>query len=251
MSTLEFVSTSADGIAESAAPLVTAPVLVAGLGAHPALTVPLVCGREADTDHIWGLLDETARFYDVEIPPAGALRAAVQGFLTETEARHGTVALAARVLIVEVHGRMQFVVSGSVIEPHRPEPVVLAVTPQRDPGPPPHWRRMAARTTSAADTELAERDLRAAGYADEVSAAGGFVGQPRLGALIVETAEGTVGVGAERLTLLRLAGLTDVPEISDRPVAMSGATGVWWVSPRFETHPVSAVGATRLEVQHG
>lgn len=251
MSTLEFVSASADGIAESAAPLVTAPVLVAGLGTHPALTVPLVCGREADADHIWRLLDETARFYGVDIPPVGALGVTLQSFLAETAARHGIVALAARVLVVEVHGRMQFVVSGSVIEPNRPDPVALAGTPERDPGPLPYWRRMAARTTSAADTDLTERDLRAAGYADEVSVAGGVVGQPRLGALIVETAEGTVGVGEERLTLLRSAGLADVPSVSDRPVAISGATRAWWVSPRFETHPVSAVGATRFEVQHG
>ncbi len=249
MSTLEFVSTSAGGIAESDAPLVCAPALVAALGTQPALTVPLVSGREPGTGLIWARLDETARFFGVDIPPVTALHDTVTGFLQEATARHGQVTLAARVMVVEVGGQSRFVVSASVIDPFRSEPVVLGVTPShREAGPLPHWRQMAARTGSQAEADLAERELRAAGYVDEVVTDGELVHRPRLGALVFDTAGGAVGTGADRLELLRAAGLHDGVRYSDAPVAVSGAARAHWVSPRFETHPVSAVGARRFEV---
>jgi hypothetical protein len=251
MSTLEFVSTSADGIAESSAPLVTAPALVAALGTHPALTLPLVCGRETDIEFVWRRLDETGRFYGTTIPPITALRDTLGAFLDEAAARHGRVALAGRVLVVEAGGQTQFVVSASVIDPVRTEPVMLAATPGPETGPAPHWRQMAARTTSQADTDLAERELNAGGYADEVTVVADLVGCPRLGALIFDTADGVIGSGgdgATRLALLRAVGLLDAVTCSEQPVAISSVTRLRWVSPRFETHPVSAIGAHRFEL---
>ena len=248
MSTLEFVSTSAGGIADGDAPLVTAPALVAALGTLPALTVPLIGGREPDTALIWARLDQTARFFGHDIPPVTALRDTLRRFLDEAVVRHGQVSLAARVVVTEIDGRARFVVSASVINATRDDPVVLAITSDTDLGPLPHWRQMAARTAGQAESELAERALRAGGYADEVCTDGGLVHRPRLGALIFDTAGGAVGTGADRLDLLRAAGLLDGVRYSDQPVPMAGITHAWWVSPRFETHPVSAIGARRFEV---
>lgn len=248
MSTLEFVSTSAAGISESAAPLVTGPTLVAGLGTHPALSLPLVSGRAPDTALIWRRLDETARFYGTTIPTLAALADTLGNFLDEAAARHGAVALAARVLVVEIDGHMQFVVSGAVIEPVRSAPVVLDVTSVRDDSTVPHWRQMAARTTSHADNDLAERDLNDRGFADVLTVDGDLVGRPRLGTVIFDTADGAVGVdpdGSDRLVLLRAAGLLGAVTHSRRPVALSATTGARWVSPRFETHTVGAIGAHR------
>lgn len=248
MTTLEFVSTSAGGIAESDAPLVSAPALVAALGTHPALTVPLVSGHTPDTALIWTRLDETARFFGTDIPPATALRDTVQDFLDETTLRYGQVALAARVMVVEIDGRARFVMTASVIDPVRSEPVVLNITSGPADESVPHWRRMAARTTSRAESDRAERELRAGGYADETFTDGELVHRPRLGALIFGTADGAVGTGADRLDLLRAAGRLDGVRYSDEPVPTSGTTHAWWVSPRFETHPVGAIGARRFEV---
>jgi hypothetical protein len=247
MGTLEFVSTSAGGVVDSSAALVTAPTLISGLGSHPTLTLPLVCGREPDIELSWHRLDETGRFYGIAIPRADALRDTLHGFLEEAAARHGQVTLAARVLVVEVAGRLQFVVSASVIDPVRPEPVTLAVRSGPDGAVGPQWRQMAARTSSHADDDLTERELRAGGHADVVPVDGDRVGCPRLGALIIETPHGTIGTGSARLALLHAAGLLDEVTCGETSVAMSGATWARWVSPRFETHPVTAIGAHRFQ----
>ncbi len=252
MSTLEFVSASADGIVANTAPLVTAPALVAGLGAHPALTVPLVGGRPTGTAEIWRRLDEAARFFGAEMPPVSALHDALHGFLAAAAAaaaaRRGQVMVAAQIQLIEVDGRNEFVVAGTVIEATRPEPVALAA--QRGPlqDRTPHWRRMAARTSSRAEAQLVEQNLNARGYADVVAVDGALIGNPRLGALIVETADGKTGLGTDMLTLLQAAGLLDaaVP-CTDLPLALSGAKRVWWVSPRFETHPVRVIGTHHFE----
>lgn len=249
MSTLEFVSTSAGGIADGDAPLVTAPALVAALGTHPAITVPLVIGRAPATGLIWRLLEETAHFFDTDLPPAAALADALQNLLAEAQRRHGPVTLAAHVMVVELEARAEFVVSAQVIDPVRVEPVALAVAPGPPPAAPPQWRRMAARTSSHAAGDRAARDLAAAGYVDEVYVEDGRVHPPRLGALIVETAEGAVGTGAERLELARAAGLLAALQYSDEPVSISAGARAWWLSPRFETHPIGAIGARRVRVE--
>lgn len=248
MSTLEFVSTSAGGITEGDAPLVTAPALVAALGTHPTLTAPLVSGRAIGAGLIWRRLEEAARFFGVDIPPVTVLQETLQNLVTEARRRHGPITLAARISVVELDGRSEFLVSASVIDPVRPEPVALTVTPDPPTGPVPHWRRMAARTSSHAESDLTERELRAGGHADEVRVDGELVYPPRLGALLVDSADGVLGAGADHLELAREAGLLPAVTYSDAPVAISVATRAWWVSPRFETHPVNAIGDRRFEV---
>jgi hypothetical protein len=245
MSTLEFVSASADGLSDGGAPLVTAPTLVTGLGTHPAITVPLVCGREPDTGSIWRRLAEPAEFYGTEIPDEGALQRALDGYLDAAEARHGPLTLAADVMVVQVRGRTQFVVSATPIQPVRPDPVLLTTRPCV-PGPVPYWRQMAARTSSRAEADLLQRELNTAGFADVAGVDGNRIGVAALGALVFDTADGPVGTGVERLALLQEAGLLDAVAGSDDPVDVSGVTRVRWVSPRFETHPVSAIGPHRF-----
>ncbi len=237
MSTLEFVS----------AEFVSASALVAGLGAHPTLTAPLRCGRTADVAPLWRRLDEAARFFGTAIPPVTALHDAVHGFLAETAARYGEVTVAARIQLLEVGGHAGFVVSGTVIEPVRAEPVAVAVRPGPVEDRTPHWRRMAARTSSAAEADLHERELRGAGYADVVYGDGALIGGPRLGALIVETRAGMTGLGTDRLMLLQPAGLLDTEVSGAESVVLAETKRAWWVSPRFETHPVRVIGTHHFE----
>lgn len=240
MSTLEFVSTSADGIAESHAPLVTASALVAALGTQPTLTLPLAGGRTPDIELIWARLHEVACFFGAAVPPVAALADALRSFLAEVTDRHGRLTVAACVMVAEIGGRDQFVVSGSVIDPVRTEPVVLMVTPAPGTAPTPHWRLMAGHTASHAERDRAAAELRGAGYADSVPMDGALIGRPLLGALLVDS----VGVGADRLELLSAAGLLDGVTYSDTAVSLDGAKQLRWVSPDFEIHPVSAL---RLE----
>ncbi len=242
MSTLDFVSASADGIAGAGVPLVTAPTLMSGLGSHPAVTVPLVPGRPPATALIWQRLATVADFYGTEIPDADALGTALTAFLD----RAGPGAtLAADVLVVPIHGRTQFLVSGAPIAPHRSEPVALAVQPFQ---PVPHWRRVAADTTSRAADDLAARELAAAGYVDSVDVDGDRIGRPARGALIFDGDRSRIGTGTSVLDLLIATGLADDMTRTDDTVDVSLATTAWYVSPRFEIHPVSAVGARRFEV---
>ncbi|WP_304106710.1 hypothetical protein [Mycolicibacterium bacteremicum] len=242
MSTLDFVSASADGIAGAGVPLVTAPTLMSGLGSHPAVTVPLVHGRPPATALIWQRLATVADFYGTEIPDADALGTALTAFLD----RAGPGAtLAADVLVVPIHGRTQFLVSGAPIAPHRSEPVALAVQPFQ---PVPQWRRVAADTTSRAADDLAAGELAAAGYVDSVDVDGDRIGRPARGALIFDGDRSRIGTGTSVLDLLIAAGLADDMTRTDDTVDVSSATTAWYVSPRFEIHPVSAVGARRFEV---
>lgn len=242
MSTLEFVSASADGISEISAPLVTVAALVSALGTHPALTIPMVCGQDFDVDDLWRRLAEPAEFYGHAVPDVAALRQALRTLLTEAETAHGPVTLAANVMAVEVDGQPQFVVSATVIDPIRSDSVALAARPGPVTEVVPTWRRMAARTSSHAEADLLQRDLERDGYVDEVPADTGRIGAPRLGALVYDTAQGKFGLGADRLTLLSAAGLLEECTVSDDPFELASAHRVWWVSPLFEAHPVTSIG---------
>ncbi len=242
MSTLDFVSASADGIADAGMPLVTAPTLISALGSHPALTAPLVAGRPPATAFIWRRLAAVADFYGTEIPAIDALSDALDGLLERADP--GAV-VAADVLVVPIDGRTQFLVSGAMIEPHRGEPVALAVRPYL---PMPRWRRMAVDTTSRAADDLAGRDLAAAGYVDVADADGDRIGRPQRGALFFDTHRGRIGTGADALELLIAAGMIDDLPRSDEPTEVGNAAAAWFVSPRFEIHPVTAIGARRFEV---
>ncbi|MGU3651335.1 hypothetical protein [Mycolicibacterium sp. A43C] len=242
MSTLDFVSASADGIADAGVPLVTAPTLTAGLGSHPALTAPLIVGRPPATPLIWRRLAAVADFYGTDIPAEDVLADTLDDLLRRADA--GAV-IAAEVLVVPIHGRTQFLVSGATITPHRDEPVALDMRPYR---PVPQWRRIAVDTTSRAADDLASRELAAAGYVDVADAEGDRIGRPQCGALIFDTERGRVGAGIDVLDLLIAAGLADELPRTDEPVGIGNAVAAWYVSPRFEIHPVTAIGDRRFEV---
>ncbi|SDD84321.1 hypothetical protein SAMN04488581_2863 [Mycolicibacterium neoaurum] len=242
MSTLDFVSASADGIADAGVPLVTAPTLISGLGSHPALTAPLVVGRPPATALIWRRLAAVADFYGTDMPAEDALNDALDGLLDRVDA--GAV-IAAEVLVVPIHGRTQFLVSGATITPHRDDRVALDVRPHR---PVPQWRRIAVDTTSRAADDLAARELAATGYVDVADVVGDRIGRPQLGALIFDTERGRIGTGVDVLDLSIAAGLVaDMPR-TDEPIDVGNAVAAQFVSPRFEIHPVTAIGARRFEV---
>lgn len=246
MTTPAFVSTSADGPSGSDTPLVSATALIGGLGTQPAVTLPVVTGREPDYDALWHWLAEPAEFFGVAMPAADGLRRAMTDATTELHRRYGTATAAVTVLVVDVAGAPQFVVTGTPIEPVRPRPVSLAT--RAGVAAPPYWQQMAARTTSRADALLTARELAGAGHADAVPADGRRIGAPLLGALLCDTRDGRIGLGADRLARLRAAGLlgADVTTTADDPVDLDAVRRAWWLSPVFETHPVSAIGDRRL-----
>lgn len=245
MTTLEFVSTSADGIAPAGVPLVTAPALTAGLGSHPTLTIPLLRGRPPALGPAWQALAETADFFGTDIPDVEALHTAVTGFADRAFGATAAGMLAADITVLPVGGRTEFVVSGRAVEPTRAEAVRLATEPPS--APLPRWRELAGRTTSRAAEDLTRRDLRAAGYADVVAADGDGVGRARFGTLIFALPAGRIGTGTERLARLQAAGLHADVRGSDATVDATAATAAWWVSPDFETHPVRQIGARDFE----
>ncbi len=240
MTTLEFVSTSADGLSESATPLVSAAALIAGLGSHPTVTIPVVAGDEPDAEAVWRWLAEPAEFFGIAMPAAAQLRGALTDFTGELLRRHGRLTAAVTVLVAD--GR--FIVSGTPITPVRPEPVHLAVcaaAPAKA-----YWQQMAARTTSRAAELLIERDLAAAGHADAVPVDAAHFGVPVLGALVCDTPGGRVGLGAERLGWLAAAGLLAADTVTDGPLDLAAVLRAWWVSPIFETHPVATIGGAAV-----
>lgn len=244
MTTPAFVSTSADGLSGSDTPLVSATALIGGLGTQPTVTLPVVAGREPDHDAIWHWLAEPAEFFGVAMPAADGLRRAITDVTDELHRTHGTATAALTVLVADLAGAPHFVVTGTPIEPVRARAVGLATRPGA--APPPYWQRMAARTTSRADALLTERKLADAGHADAVPADGQRIGVPLLGALLCETGAGRIGLGTDRLRWLRAAGLLDTDTVSDDLVDLDTVRRAWWVSPAFETHPVSAIGDRRL-----
>lgn len=240
MTTLEFVSTSADGLAEGDTPLVSAAALIAGLGTHPTVTIPVVAGCAPETAALWHWLAEPAEFFGAALPGEAQLRRVLADFAAELRRRHGPVTAAVTVQVVQG----QFLVTGSPITPQRPEPVSLTTCAAE--AAVPYWRQMAARTASRAAELAAQRELTAAGHADAVPAGGDRIGAPVLGALLCETPGGRIGLGADRLDRLREAGLLPPVTVTDQPIDLATVTRAWWVSPVFETHPVSAIGECRL-----
>ena len=94
-----------------------------------------------------------ADFYGTDIPAEDVLADTLDDLLGRADA--GAV-IAAEVLVVPIHGRTQFLVSGATITPHRDDRVALDVRPHR---PVPQWRRIAVDTTSRAADDLAAREL--------------------------------------------------------------------------------------------
>jgi len=213
-------------------------------GTLPAITVPIAGGRWPDVGEIWSHLREPAEFFGVAMPDVDALTAALGAFTATT----ADTWIAASVVIVETDGGSEVVVSGLAVRPWRPEPVVIAVD---DSVPPAHrasdpwWRRMAARTTSHAEVDQRERWLHGLGRADVLSG-----GVPLLGALVVETPRGCVGVENPEPTsvLAQLAACGWTAPVTAAAAVPPDVTRAWWVSPRFETHPVAELAGAPLSV---
>jgi hypothetical protein len=64
--TLALPPTSAHRIHEIDTPLIPATQVIARLGSHPTITVPMVAGAAPDADGIWSFLQESADFFDVD-----------------------------------------------------------------------------------------------------------------------------------------------------------------------------------------
>ena len=237
-------------------PRISATHLVAHPGASPSVTVPIVDiggivgAAVPDVDEMWAHLAESADFFGLAIPSAAALAEALRVFVG---ARVSAPTLtAATVTLVAGEGR--FVVTGTAVRPVRFDAVriervdgEIPLTVPEDP----HWRRMAARTTSRADRDGLRRWLAERGAADAVCTHGPFV--PFLGALIYERDGEALGVeNPEPVSLLaqlqRSGAIEGVRRVSVGP-AVDGP--VWWLSPDYELHPVSAIGDTAHPVSDG
>jgi hypothetical protein len=256
--TLALAPTSADRIHEIDTPLISATQVVARLGANPTITIPMVCGMvsgvEPDVDAIWRYLKEPADFFDLPIPERAALRAALGRFGGEIRGG-GRALIAATVTLLDIDGRPDFVVTGTVVRPVRPTPVRIAscevglpVVRRSDP----HWLRMAARTTSRGPVDQVQRWLDDGGFADAVPAKP-RVGAPLLGALVFECADGLVGIDAGEPTsilgqLERCGAVSGVRSVDERP---QRADRAWWISPNYETHPVVSIDDGRFDVDAG
>jgi hypothetical protein len=227
---------------EADAHYVRATQLTTRPGTLPAITIPIADGRWPDVGAVYSYLREPAEFFGIAMPGLAEFTTALRAFTaTVTDAT-----VAATVVIVETDDGSDVVVSGLPVQPLRPAPVVVGAD---DSVPPAHratdpwWRRMAARTTSRADLDQRERWLNGLGYADALSS-----GLPLLGALVVETPRGVVGVENPEptsvLDQLTSCGWTaPIPRAATPP---ADALHAWWVSPLFETHPVAELAGVRL-----
>jgi hypothetical protein len=252
--TLALAPTSADRIHEIDTPLIPATQVIARLGTNPTITIPMVpgavvSGAEPDVDAIWRYLKEAADFFDLPVPDRDVLHAALSRFGDEAR---GRAVIAATVTLLDIDGRPDFVVTGTVVQPVRPNAVRIAgcgaglpVVRRGDP----HWLRMAARTTSRAALDQVQRWLNDGGFVDAVPA-NTRAGAPLLGALVFELAGGPVGIdGGEPTSILdqleRCGVVSGVRRVDERP---ERADRAWWISPTFETHPVLSIDDVRFDV---
>lgn len=194
-----------------------------------------------DVGELWAHLAEPAEFFGVDLPPVAALADVLGAFV----ARLDPVPALAAVTVTAVAGESRFVVTGTAVEPFHTDAVRVercgVDVPLTLPDDP-HWLRMAARTTSRADRDRLHAWLGERGYADAVPAVGACT--PFLGALIWQRAGELVGVdNPEPVSLL--AQLRPVLGVVQRvSVAPAAGEPVWWLSPDYTLHPVSAIGDT-------
>jgi hypothetical protein len=262
MTTLDFTSTSADGLRHADDPLISVSTILANLGTHPVVTFPLITGETADVDWAWDYLEEPAGFFGITMPPRDELRSACERF--EASASVGTdhALLAVTIMLIEANGRAQFVISGAQARCFDPTPVRIAVSSDVPwPAPSaadPQWRRMAALTTSRGDVDQLRRWLNGSGFVDLVHRREeSSIGSPALGALVFDHAGGLTGLDnpypvsvlglMERCGAVRAGMSTGQTEFAGFEVA----SFAWWISPFFEAHPVEQIGDVRYEVESG
>lgn len=226
------------------APQLCATRLVAHPGTLPTVTIPLTKACVPDVDGIWRYLHEPSEFFGYRMPNRNLLAAALSEFSATAWNRANPALLAASITIVEGDVAPQILVTGSEAQPLRPDAVRVAL---EDAVPPAHrstdpwWRRMAARTTSRGELDQRERWLNGRGYADAVSE-----GVPMLGALVFETGGSIVGVENSEPTSVidQLQQCGVITAIGRSPSRPTDAERVWWLSPRYETHPVAEIDGT-------
>ncbi len=226
-------------------------------GTLPTIAIPMAVGRVPDANRIWRHLQQAAEFFGIPMPGPTEVTAALAEF-SEVDRRAGakrhggclgSALVAASVTITELDGTPEILVSGTAVQPLRPDAVRVAGDESVPPAPrttDPWWRRMAARTTSKGELDQRERWLNGRGYADGLSD-----GEPLLGALVFETSDGVFGVeNPEPTSVLELLAQCGVIAPIGRVAAPpTDAERVWWVSPRFETHPVAEFDGTRFAVE--
>ncbi len=257
MTTLDFTSTSADGLRHAADPLISITTIVANLGGHPVVTFPLIIGENSDVDWVWDYLEEPADFFGIAMPPRDELRSAHERFVASASAGTGRPLLAVTVMLIEAHGRPQFVITGAPARRFDSTPVRIAVdTVVPWPGShatDPQWRRMAARTTSRGDVDQLRRWLSGNGFVDLVHRREeSSIGSPALGALVFDHAGRLTGLDdpypvsifglMEGCGAVR-AGMTRQTELA----GFEQASSTWWISPFFEVHPVEQIGDVSYE----
>jgi hypothetical protein len=211
--------------------------LISRPGTLPSMTIPIVGGRTPDVDGVLRHLGESADFFGLPAPQRADLVVALSKFA-------GRGFIAATVTIVDA----RILVSGAAVTPWRPEAVRIAgdeSAPHVHRASDPWWRRMAARTTSRGELDQCERWLNDRGYADGLSS-----GEPLLGALVFQTADGTVGVeNAEPTSVLdQLRQCGVVAQLTKADACPRNADRAFWVSPRYETHPVAELAGVRFPV---
>lgn len=222
---------------------ISATQLVAHPGTSPSVTVPVVGSAVPDVDDLWAHLAEPAQFFGVAIPPAAVLADAVRDFVASL----APVPALTAVTVTLVAGESRFVVTGVAVRPIRSDPVRidrcdvdLPLTLPEDPS----WRRMAARTTSRADHDRLRGWLADRGFADGLASRGPFT--TFLGALIYERDVEAFGIdNPEPVSVLaqleRCGAIGRIRRVAHAPAE---SDHVWWLSPDYELHPVSAVGNT-------
>ncbi len=232
--------------------------LITRPGTLPTITIPIAGGRQPEADRIWRYLQQTAEFFGIPMPGPKEVTAALAEFLDVDRRagakRHGeclgSALVATSVTISDVDGVPEILVSGTPVQPLRPDAVRVAgdeSVPQAHSATDPWWRRMAARTTSKGELDQRERWLTGRGYVDGLSD-----GEPLLGALVFDTPDGVVGVENPEPTsvLAQLAQCGVVAPVGRVSAPPADARRVWWVSPRYETHPVAELDGTRFTVEN-
>ncbi len=178
-------------------------------------------------------------------PTPTELGAALSAFSATAFGNGQRALIAATVTIAQSDGKPLVLVTGVASPPLASAGVRIAgddSTPPAHRSSDPWWRRMAARTTSRGELDQRERWFHGRGYADGLSD-----GVPILGAMVFEAAGSVVGVENPEPTsildqLTRCGVIADVERVPGCP---SHAERVWWLSPRYQTHPVAEVDGTR------
>lgn len=245
-------SRSTHSIPEIVTPLLPVTQVITHLGTNPMLTLPVVVGVEPDVRGAWHRLAEVADFFGTAMPGLDDFRMAVLEQLAVTRPV-GTM-LAVTVTVFDVDGRSRVIVGSEPVEPVHPAPVrigrcdAVGLVPR---SADPVWRRMAGRTTSRGHLDQFQRWLADQGWVDAVPDAEPS-GAPYLGALVVETAAGLLGIeDPEPASLLdQLAACGVTAHVGRTGRVPADVTRAWWVSPRFLIHSVADLDGTSLPA-HG